>query len=331
MIIKIEVKNRTATYRSTGSDPVCGSNADQVQFLFDEEWADVPVKTARFIWGDQYYDEEFVGDTCPAPMFFDVTRVYVGVYAGEPVIGEPSLSTTKAEVPYGLSVRCGYTTPRPESGESFTNEAKGYALEAKEAAEDARAVVSRAHEVVEAAIGLKEVGRFSLTLHEVECMDAESGAYYATWQVGNKLIDLKNGSILLKAMGALENPPEDMTFADQIIELMRCPITKVQLIHPDLDGVLLTTTVFDKLADGEAWKPMSVPETDSDWHLFDDAWFSGGVRLVSTDNPYAPGVGYGPSAVFLQFPLEFRDAMTDAVLIPETDYNSIQLTFIGYC
>ena len=149
MIINIEVRNRTATYRRAGNDPVCGSNGDIVKFDFDAEWETVETKTARFIWGNQYYDQEFTGNSCFAPMFRNVTKVYIGVYAGEPALGESSLSTTKALIPYELSVRCGYTIPSPESGSDFTNEAKGYAIEALAASTAAQTSVLEAKKLLE--------------------------------------------------------------------------------------------------------------------------------------------------------------------------------------
>lgn len=332
MIINIEVKNRIATYRSTGSDPVCGSNTDQVRFTFDAEWDDIIVKTARFIWGDQYHDEEFRGDTCPVPMFSDITKVYIGVYAGEPVIGEPSLSTTKAEVPYGLSVRCGYTVPSPQTGESFTNQAKGYAMEAKAAVDDAREVIERAQEVVEDAIGMKEFGRLTFRLRLMDMM-GEDGWYYSTWHFQNKFIDVQNGAVLLTYGGDFVKTTQDMILGEELIELMRCPLTRIQLTHLDLDGVLTLKTVYDGISDGEAWKRIQLHESSdgTDVSLPDEEWPVGGVRLVSNDNPYAPGSGYGPWATFLQFSKEFKDALEQAILIAGCDYDTIELTFIGYC
>lgn len=348
MIINIEVKNRIATYRSLGSDPVCGSNNDTVKFHFDEEWQDVVVKTARFVWGNRYYDREFEGDSCPAPMFVNLSRVYVGVYAGEPVEEEPSFASTKAEVPYRLSVRCGYHPANPESGNGYTNEAKGYAMEAQAAAElaiaaaasgegvvaEARAVVEEVqteldglHQDIEAAKGLMEVGRLGFRMRLQERVD-DNGAFVEKLSFGEQYVDLQNGGVLLRCTGVNVENPVEHSMATTIISLMHCPLTRVILQHSDPRYVLMYTTVYDGRGEGEVWKDIEF--VNGNCRLSENEWPKGGVRLVYHDEPTAGSRYEGPCAVFFQFSDDFQKALSVAKLQSNEESNYLICTIIGY-
>ena len=138
MILNVEIKNRVATYKPSNEKFVCGNSGDLVKFTFDEEWAEHENKTARFIWGNKYYDVEFTGDTCEVPVISGATAFAVGVYAGELADGEPIISSTQATISATLSIRCVARTPNAGTGENYTNEAKGAAIEAREAADEAK-------------------------------------------------------------------------------------------------------------------------------------------------------------------------------------------------
>ena len=331
MNIYIEVKNRIATYRSYGTDPVCGSNSDHYKFVFDSEWDNVNPKTARFIWGEKYYDVEFEGDTCPAPLFENVSCVWVGVYAGEPAAKEPSFSTTKVKVPYGLSIRCGYHSPRAESGGNYTNEAKGYAAEAREAAKAALTTQENTKDLIEAARGMKEVGRISFRLTLEEQYD-EMGWYIYPWAIHNRSVNYQNGGLLLSATNDSGMFPTPLPNADLIKRFMGCPMCLITVEAPDPNGVMEYSTLYSAVGGGIHWAPIDCSESSSlsDWALPGNEWATGGVRLVVCDNPDAPGIGYGPSAAFLHFSKEFKTAM-ESISLPIYDTETCAtLTFIGY-
>lgn len=78
--IVIEIKDRIA--KCITKEPiVCGNSDYQIKFEFDsEEWTSHDSKMARFIAGGEFFDIEFTGDTCTAPIFSKVDRIEVGVY-----------------------------------------------------------------------------------------------------------------------------------------------------------------------------------------------------------------------------------------------------------
>lgn len=145
MILNVEVKERIATYKPSGEKFVCGNSGDQVKFIFDDEWEAHDKKTARFIWNNKYFDQEFTGDTCDIPVITNATAFLVGVYVGETADNEPIISTTRAVIPTTLSIRCGSETANRGTGENYTNEAKGYAEEAKGYAAESKAAITNIH------------------------------------------------------------------------------------------------------------------------------------------------------------------------------------------
>lgn len=142
MVINITVKDRIATYVPSDLIPICGNNRDTVKFEFDEEWSGYEKKTARFIWGNEHHDEEFEGDSCPAPMFLRTNKVLIGVYVGEAPEDEDCLASTNAEVEYRFSARCTSSVASAGTGENYTNEAKGAAARAIDAAKRAETALA---------------------------------------------------------------------------------------------------------------------------------------------------------------------------------------------
>lgn len=98
-VINISVRDKIA---KTQGKPVyiCGNSTYVVAFDFDDEWAGITVKTARFITGDTYRDEVFEGNQCPVPVFLDTRHIAVGVFAGN------LKTTTPAYIPAKKSILC---------------------------------------------------------------------------------------------------------------------------------------------------------------------------------------------------------------------------------
>lgn len=328
MIINIEVKNRIATYVLSGANPVCGSNTDVVRFSFDDEWDGVDPKTARFIWNDQYYDVEFTGNTCPVPMFFNVTKVLIGVYAGEPVVNEPSLSSTKAVVPYELSVRCGYIAPNPESGEGFTNEAKGYAQAARTAADEANAAAERVESTLGEAYGMKAMGSLALTITPPDYVNGAEEDW--VWKLGNCIFNSENNTVLLSGFTDYSGEPGAIhPNFDQIWRLMTCRLATISVEHHDQNAVLNYTRVYQAPCGGVR----TVGESDVDfdgaqWKLRDTNFKTDVPLLIYTDNWQAPGHAYGPWAMFLAMPQDFFDSLDDSGLTMDAQPCTVTLT--GY-
>lgn len=81
-IIDITVRDKIATHVGDAYY-VCGNSDFVVRFDFDEEWAALDVKTARFIREDgAYHDQVFSGNECPVPIISNTNNVRVGVFAG---------------------------------------------------------------------------------------------------------------------------------------------------------------------------------------------------------------------------------------------------------
>jgi hypothetical protein len=136
----------------------------------------------------------------------------------------------------------------------------------------------------------------------------------------------------LISRGDFPDLPEDHTFAETLIELLSAPLARVILTHSDPAEVLNHKTVYSGLADGETWDRMEVSnEFDgSTWVLGSEEWHTGGLRLVVSDNPTAPSVGYGPYCVFLQMPLEMKRALEAAMLEFSNPDSYVKMTIIAY-
>lgn len=83
---------------------VCGNSDYLVAFTFDDEWADITEKTARFSFvkdgAIKYIDVEFSGSEAPVPVLSGITSVEIGVFGGE------LRTTTGARVPCVKSILC---------------------------------------------------------------------------------------------------------------------------------------------------------------------------------------------------------------------------------
>lgn len=104
MEIKISVADKRA---SVIGAPVivCGNSDYTIKFEFDEEWAGLDVKTARFVYAQagamKHQDVVFSGDVVDVPVLSNVRDVYVGVYAGD------LRTTTPARICCTKSILCG--------------------------------------------------------------------------------------------------------------------------------------------------------------------------------------------------------------------------------
>ena len=76
---------------------ICGNSDYTVQFTFDSEWDDEPVKVMRVIDNRdgllRYTDVLFVGNSAPLPVIYRSAQIAIGVYAGN------IRTTTPARIP----------------------------------------------------------------------------------------------------------------------------------------------------------------------------------------------------------------------------------------
>lgn len=89
--LHITVADKIATYRQRDGVIVCGNSDYTIDFTFDAEWDDHPVKTARFITGGTYTDVVFEGTTVLVPVITNTTSVSVGVFAGDLTTTTPAI------------------------------------------------------------------------------------------------------------------------------------------------------------------------------------------------------------------------------------------------
>ena len=82
MIINISVKNKIAKNADKNAIIICNNSDILIHFDFDEEWSEYEVKTARFVYGNNYTDIVFEGNECLAPVIERASTVEIGVYAG---------------------------------------------------------------------------------------------------------------------------------------------------------------------------------------------------------------------------------------------------------
>ena len=103
--IKITVAGKIATNKTPGVAIVCGNSDYTVTFSFDNEWAALAKRTARFVYyknGQRLYQETaFTGNTVAVPVLSGIDYVLVGVYAGN------LTTTTPAKVLCDRSILCG--------------------------------------------------------------------------------------------------------------------------------------------------------------------------------------------------------------------------------
>ena len=108
MLIRVDITNKRATVAGAPVI-VCGNSGYTVEFTFDEEWAGLGPKTARFVYvqdGEvKYQDVVFAGTTVSVPIITNTKEVRVGVFVGE------LRTSTPAVIPCALSIRCGTGAP----------------------------------------------------------------------------------------------------------------------------------------------------------------------------------------------------------------------------
>lgn len=174
---------------------ICGNGDYQIQFAFDAEWNAFPKKTARFTWNGRHEDVEFNGNTCVIPMLINTGVVTVGVYAGEGGVDNKPLATTKVPVYCVEGSRCGDSSPNPNTGENYTNQAKGYAANAKKSEEAAAKSAEEAKAAAEGAGGLKLVCTKSFNARVTYETADENGIGDATvlWLDGERYTDFGSG------------------------------------------------------------------------------------------------------------------------------------------
>lgn len=112
-IINVTVRDKIATHVGDAYY-VCGNSDFVVQFDFDDEWAALDVKTARFIREDgAHYDKVFSGSECPVPIISNTNNIRVGVFAGN------LCTTTPARVPAVKSILCPGGTPAAPEDDTY--------------------------------------------------------------------------------------------------------------------------------------------------------------------------------------------------------------------
>lgn len=96
--IVITVKNKVAAGEADAFI-VCNNSDYTATFVFDDEWDNIPTKTARFTAGGKYTDRVFTGNSVPIPPISNAAYVLIGVYAGE-------MTTSPAYIPCQKSILC---------------------------------------------------------------------------------------------------------------------------------------------------------------------------------------------------------------------------------
>lgn len=190
--LNMTVTDKVLVRDTTDEVIVCGNGDYQIQFAFDAEWNAFPKKTARFTWNGRHEDVEFNGNTCVIPMLINTGVVTVGVYAGEGGVDNKPLATTKVPVYCVEGSRCGDSSPNPNTGENYTNQAKGYAAEAGRSAEAAAASAEEAKAAADGAGGLKELGSVSYLLGAVNLSAPDDAMWALAFTAKPKFVRIDN-------------------------------------------------------------------------------------------------------------------------------------------
>lgn len=109
--IIVTVRNKVATANKTVY--VCGNDDFVIDFDFDQEWDEFPVKTARFIHNGTHTDVVVNGNRCNVPKIKNTHGIKVGVYAGD------LRTTTPAHVFAAKSILCGSSVPDAPSEDVY--------------------------------------------------------------------------------------------------------------------------------------------------------------------------------------------------------------------
>lgn len=92
---------------------VCGNSDFTIKFIFDNEWENETVKTARFIWNNQYQDIVFSGNICNVPIVSKADYLAVGVFAGELKTTTPAIYNCRR------SILCEFAEPEAPSEDVY--------------------------------------------------------------------------------------------------------------------------------------------------------------------------------------------------------------------
>lgn len=95
--ITIQISKKVATCL-TELPIVCGNSDYECEFLFDEEWDNHSIKTARFRDNGEYTDVVFEGNVCKMPIISNAKIVRVGVFAGELSTSTPAIVHCKPSI-----------------------------------------------------------------------------------------------------------------------------------------------------------------------------------------------------------------------------------------
>ena len=131
--ITIQIIDKIATCL-TELPVVCGNSDYECEFLFDEEWEQHSIKTARFKVNGDYTDVVFEGNICNMPIISDAKIVWIGVFAGELSTSTPAIVHCKH------SILDGEDTPAPPREDVYSQ----IVTMCEEAVETARSVEERA-------------------------------------------------------------------------------------------------------------------------------------------------------------------------------------------
>jgi len=131
-IINVTVRDKIASYVGDAYY-VCGNSDFVVRFDFDDEWAALEVKTARFICEDgSFRNQVFNGNECPVPIISNTNNIRVGVFAGN------LCTTTPARVPAVKSILCPGGMPAAPEDDTYNKIMQEVADAAHTASETAK-------------------------------------------------------------------------------------------------------------------------------------------------------------------------------------------------
>lgn len=113
-VLHVEIRNKKATYLRRDGDVICGNGDYVIQFTFDDEWDEFPVKTVRFITPTGFQDFVFDEDSVAVPVMHNLESFQVGVFAGNLV------TTTPAVIPCQKSILCQGGVPDDPATDVYT-------------------------------------------------------------------------------------------------------------------------------------------------------------------------------------------------------------------
>lgn len=102
--IHISVRDRMAV-QTDKTAYLCGDGDFEAVFDLDEEWSELPVRTARFQTENGYTDVIFRGSSCPIPAIHYARKLEIGIYAGN------LRTTTPARISLKEGIRAAWGMP----------------------------------------------------------------------------------------------------------------------------------------------------------------------------------------------------------------------------